>query len=50
MKKKELMSVKLLFITKVFLVLVFGLNKCLLSLQRQKCSLIPASKQLGIWN
>jgi hypothetical protein len=35
MKKKELMSVKLLFITKVFLVLVFRLNKCLLSLQRQ---------------
>ena len=35
MKKKELMSVKLLFITVVFLVGNNKLNKCLLSLQRQ---------------
>ena len=34
--KKELMSVKLLFITVFFLVESNKLNKCLLILQRQK--------------
>ena len=48
MKKKELMSVKLLFITEVFLVLCNNLNKCLLTLQRQKFSSVPASKKLGL--
>ena len=50
MKKKELMSVKLLFITENFLVLAFELNKCLLSLQCQKSPSLPASKILGVWN
>ena len=36
MKKKELISVKLLFITEVFLVLCNNLNKCLLTLNDQK--------------
>ena len=50
MKKKELMSVKLLFIAKVFLVLCTDLNKCLLTLQRQKSPSLPASKLLCVWN
>ena len=50
MKKKELMSVKLLFIIEVFLVLCNDLNKCLLTLQRRKFSLVPASNLLGVWN
>ena len=50
MKKKELMSVKLLFDTEVFLLLRIGLNKCLLNLQRQKFTSLPASKVSGVWN
>ena len=50
MKKKELMSVKLLFIAENFLGLSFWLNKCLLSLQRQMISSVPASKLCGVWN
>ena len=50
MKKKELMSVKLLFIIEIFLVLCNDLNKCLLTLQLRKFSSMPASKLLGIWN
>jgi len=50
MKKKELMSVKLLFITEKFLVFAFELNKCLLSLQCQKSPSLPASKIISVWN
>ena len=50
MKKKELMSVKLLFNAEVFLLLCRDLNKCLLTLQRQKFTSLPASKVLGVWN
>jgi hypothetical protein len=50
MKKKELMLVKLLFITKVFLALYSNLNKRLLTLQRRMFSSVPASKLLGVWN
>ena len=50
MKKKELMSVKLLFIAENFFGLAFELNKCLLSLQRQMFSSGPVSKLCGVWN
>ena len=50
MKKKELMSVKLLFNAKVFLLLRRDLNKCLLTLQRQKCPFLLATKNVSVWN
>lgn len=50
MKKKELTSVKLLFITEDFLVFTFKLNKCLLPLRHQDFSSVPESKLLGVWN
>ena len=37
-------------IGKGFLVLCTDLNKCLLTLQRQKSPSLPASKILGVWN
>ena len=46
----ELMSVKLLFNGKEFAAQTCNLNKCLLSLQRQKCSSLPATKNVGVWN
>ena len=48
--KKELMSVKLLFITVFFLVESNELNKCLLTLQRQKCPSLLATKNVSVWN
>ena len=48
--KKELMSVKLLFITEFFLVENNILNKCLLTLQRQKCPFLLATKNVSVWN
>ena len=48
--KKELMSVKLLFITAIFLVASGKLNKCLLSLQRRKCPSLFAAKNVSVWN
>ena len=48
--KKELMSVKLLFITVFFLVEGNKLNKCLLTLQRQKYPSLLATKNVSVWN
>ena len=48
--KKELMSVKLLFITVFFPIENGNLNKCLLSLQRQKCASLLATKNVSVWN
>ena len=48
--KKELMSVKLLFITEIFLVENNKLNKCLLSLQHQKCPSLLATKNVSLWS
>ena len=48
--KKELMSVKLLFITAIFIVLNDELNKCLLSLQRRRSLSLLATKNVSVWN
>lgn len=46
----ELMSVKLLFNRKEFSAQTCDLNNCLLSLQRQKCSSLPATEIACVWN
>ena len=46
----ELTNVKLLFITEDYLIILWRLNNCLVSLPRQKRALTCWTKGINVWN
>ena len=46
----ELTNVKLLFITKDYLIILWKLNNCLVSLPRQKRAQTCWTKGITVWN
>ena len=46
----ELTNVKLLFITKDYLIILWGLNNCLVSLPHQKRAQTCWTKGINVWN